>query len=225
VTAAAHAWTPEGWGALPAGQVQGPSARHLRPVTGISRDYEPETTGKQANAQIGTLGQLPATLEVPRWQVWSSPASRCPTMPLIMSASGGAHGAPSHDTSMRNLVRYGPDCIRRDAGLGRGRSRLPAPGRGSGGRRCRRPGWPLALAACAAWRRYRRRPGAAPPSLTSVRCGPPSRSRSRGPRSSRPWNCTCICTASPPRTSPPSSPSARTGKPDPVRYGLRLTPW
>src|SRR5437773_1506672 len=67
VTAAAHAWTPDGWEALPGGQVQGPSARHPRSVTGLAGDYGLAITGKQANAQTGTVGQLPATLEVRRW--------------------------------------------------------------------------------------------------------------------------------------------------------------
>jgi hypothetical protein len=43
--------------------------------------------------------------------------------------------------------------------------------------------------------RHRRRPGAAPPSVTSVRRGPLSRSRSRGPRSSVLLRSTCTCTA------------------------------
>jgi hypothetical protein len=127
VTAAAHAWTPDGWGALPAGQVQGPSARHLRPVTGLSREYVPEITGKQAHAQRGTLGQLPATLEVHRWRMWSSHASRCPTMPPVISTSGGAHGA-----CRGFLRRYHTD---RQTGLGHGPHRPNVCGCGP-----RRPG-------------------------------------------------------------------------------------
>jgi hypothetical protein len=63
-----------------------------------------------------------------------------------------------------------------------------------------------AVAACVAWRRHRRRPGAAPPSVTSVRCGPLSRSLAAARDSSGRRRSTCICTVSPPRTSPPLSP-------------------
>jgi hypothetical protein len=38
-------------------------------------------------------------------------------MPLVISTSGGALTVtrPSYNTSIRNLVRYGLDCVRRDA--------------------------------------------------------------------------------------------------------------
>src|SRR5215470_15243316 len=94
---------------LPGGQVQGPSARHLRPVTGLSREYEPEITGKQANAQTGTSGQLPAALEVHRWQRGLPRRAGAPTMALVICISGGVHGAcPGHAPACESLRSRGP---------------------------------------------------------------------------------------------------------------------
>jgi hypothetical protein len=87
--------------------------------------------------------------------------------------------------------------------------------------RCHRPRGPAHM------RRHRSQADAAramippgsrsPPAPRSWR-GPPSRSQSRGaarPRFPPPAvSCTCISTARPPRTSPPSLPGTRTGKPD-----------
>jgi hypothetical protein len=126
-------------------------------------------------------------------------ARRC--RPSSRPAGAPTVPPPSLDTSMRNRVRYGPDCIRRDAGLGRGRSRLPAPGRGSGERRCRRWAgrwrWPPASHG-GGTAGVQARPHRASP---STRCGPLSCSRSRGPRSSGRQRSICTCMACPPRTS------------------------